>query len=160
MVKPTLITENYRVGIYVRESRDDNEENFETIETQRDLLVDFVSRKRYGEIYRVYIDDNVSGSLFERDGIEQLKADIFAKNINLLVAKDLSRLGRNNAKTLLFLDFLEENGVRVITFDGKYDSAQDNDTVGIETWFNERYVRDISKKIKANLRFKIEEESI
>jgi len=65
-------------------------------------------------------------------------------------------LGRNNAKTLLFLDFLEEYGIRVVTLDGKYDSLKDNDTVGIETWFNERYVRDISRKIRANLRHKIE----
>jgi len=76
--------------------------------------------------------------------------------INLLVLKDLSRLGRNNAKTLLFLDFLEENGVRVVTFDGRYDSLKDNDIVGIETWFNERYILDISRKIRANLRFKIQ----
>ena len=156
MVKSAQITENYRVGIYVRESRDDNEENYETIETQRDLLSDFVTRNNYGEVYRVYIDDNVSGSIFERDGIEQLKSDILAKKVTMLVVKDLSRLGRNNAKTLLFLDYLEEYGVRVITFDGKYDSQKDNDTVGIETWFNERYIRDISKKIRTNLRFKIE----
>jgi DNA invertase Pin-like site-specific DNA recombinase/uncharacterized small protein (DUF1192 family) len=102
------------------------------------------------------MDDNVSGSVFEREGINRLKEDILTGNIDLLLVKDLSRLGRNNAKTLMFLDFLEENGVRVITFDGKYDSHRDNDTVGIETWFNERYVRDISKKIRANLRFKIE----
>jgi len=76
--------------------------------------------------------------------------------IDLLIIKDLSRLGRNNAKTLLFLDFLEEKGVRVITFDGRYDSIRDNDTVGIDTWYNERYVRDISRKIRTNLRFKIQ----
>lgn len=155
-MKPTPNAEKFRIGIYVRESRDDNEENIETIETQRDLLYDFVLRNNLGEVYTVYIDDNVSGSIFERDGIKQLKADILEKKVNMLVAKDLSRLGRNNAKTLLFLDFLEEYGVRVLTFDGKYDSLKDNDTVGIETWFNERYVRDISKKIRTNLRFKIE----
>lgn len=105
---------------------------------------------------RTYIDDNVSGSGFDRKGIEQIKSDISSGVINLLVVKDLSRLGRNNAKTLLFLDYLEENGVRVITYDGRYDSLKDNDTVGIDTWYNERYVRDISKKIRANIRFKIQ----
>ncbi len=144
------------IGIYVRESRDENEENYETLETQRELLIDFVKRNNLGRIVRVYEDDNVSGSGFERRGINQLKRDVLAGNIDFLLIKDLSRLGRNNAKTLLFLDFLEEHGVRVVTFDGRYDSAIDNDTVGIETWFNERYLRDISRKIRANLRFKIE----
>lgn len=146
----------YRVGIYVRESRDDNEEKYETIETQRDLLIDFVKRNGFGEIYSIYIDDNVSGSGFEREGLEKLKEDVVSNRVNLIVLKDLSRLGRNNAKTLLFLDFLEERSVRVLTFDGKYDSMKDNDTVGIETWVNERYIKDISKKIRTNLRFKIE----
>lgn len=145
-----------KVGIYVRESRDENEENYETIETQRDLLIDYVKKNKLGEIKRVYIDDNVSGAGFERKGIEELKRDVSRGEIDLLIIKDLSRLGRNNAKTLLFLDFLEEKGVRVITFDGRYDSIRDNDTVGIDTWYNERYVRDISRKIRTNLRFKIQ----
>jgi site-specific DNA recombinase len=146
----------YKIGIYVRESRDDNEENYDTIETQRDLLLDYVKKNQYGEVVRIYIDDNESGSIFERKGIDLLTLDVKQHFISMLVLKDLSRLGRNNAKTLLFLDFLEENSIRVITFDGRYDSLRDNDTVGIDTWYNERYVRDISKKIRANLRFKIE----
>ncbi len=145
----------YKVAIYVRESRDDNEENYETIETQKGLLIDFAEKNKLGNIVEVYIDDNVSGSMFERKGIEKLKSDIMSHRVDLLLLKDLSRLGRNNAKTLMFLDFLEECGVRVLTYDGRYDSIKDNDTVGIETWFNERYIRDISRKIRANLKFKI-----
>jgi len=105
-----------------------------------------VKKNGLGEIKSIYIDDNVSGSGFERRGIYELKRDVMEGKINLLVLKDLSRLGRNNAKTLLFLDFLEENGVRVVTFDGRYDSLKDNDIVGIETWFNERYILDIQEK--------------
>lgn len=146
----------YRIGIYVRESRDENGENYETIETQRDLLIDFVARRRIGRVVAVYIDDNASGTGFEREGLLQLQQDCRSGAVDLLLLKDLSRLGRNNAKTLLFLDFLEECGVRVITYDGRYDSCKDNDMVGIETWFNERYAKDISRKIRTNLRFKIQ----
>lgn len=145
-----------KIGIYVRESRDDFGENYETIEVQRDLLVDYVKKNNLGEIKSIYIDDNVSGAGFERNGIDELKNDIRNAKIDLLILKDLSRLGRNNAKTLLFLDYLEEYGIRVITFDGRYDSLKDNETVGIDTWFNERYIRDISKKIRTNIRYKIE----
>ena len=52
---------DYRIAIYVRESRDEDGENFETIETQRDLLIDFVSRNNLGNIHKIYMDDNVSG---------------------------------------------------------------------------------------------------
>lgn len=131
---------SYKVGIYVRESRDDNEENSDTIETQRELLIDHASKNVPGSINGIYEDDNVSGSAFERPGLDRLKGDVLAGRVDLLLIKDLSRLGRNNAKTLLFIDFLEENGVRIITSDGRYDSLRDNDTAGLETWFNEWYV--------------------
>lgn len=147
---------NNRIGIYVRESRDDFGENYETIENQRDLLLHYVEAQKLGCVYAVYTDDNVSGSAFERKGLSRLKDDVRSGKINLLLLKDLSRLGRNNAKTLQFIDFLEEHGVRIMSSDGRYDSLKDNDTVGIETWINERYIRDISRKIRSCLRFKIQ----
>ncbi len=144
------------IGIYVRISRDDYGENIETIENQRQMLLDFTDKNQLGDVYSVYTDDNVSGSAFERRGLARLKEDVLNGRVNLLLLKDLSRLGRNNAKTLQWIDFLEEYGVRILTADGRYDSLLDNETVGIETWVNERYIRDISRKIRSCLRFKIE----
>lgn len=144
------------IGIYVRISRDDNGENFETVENQREMLLDYAIKKQLGQIAAVYTDDNVSGSAFERRGLTRLKEDVLKRRIQLLLLKDLSRLGRNNAKTLQLIDFLEEYGIRILTADGRYDTLVDNDMVGIETWANERYVRDISRKIRSSLRFKIE----
>jgi len=144
------------IGIYLRQSRDDNGENIETIENQRDMLIEYAKNHLSGDIYDVYMDDNVSGSSFERKGLKKLKRDVSDGKISVLLLKDLSRLGRNNAKTLQFLDFLEENGIRIVCSDGRYDSIRDSDTVGIETWVNERYVRDLSRKIRASLHFKIQ----
>lgn len=143
------------IGIYVRESRDENEENIETIETQKGLLLSYAMANKLGAVYKIYIDDNVSGTTFERPGIKELEQDILEGHITIVLVKDLSRLGRNNAKTLVFLDFLEEHGVRVISSDGRFDSNVDGDLVGIETWFNERYAKDISRKIRSNLKQKI-----
>jgi len=143
------------VGIYVRESRDENEENIETIETQKSLLLTYARDKKIGKVYKIYTDDNFSGTTYDRPGIKELERDVIDGYINILLIKDLSRLGRNNAKTLIFLDFLEEHGVRVISSDGRFDSNTDGDLVGIETWFNERYAKDISRKIRSNLKHKI-----
>ena len=142
------------IAIYARQSKDEDNKNIETINTQISLLKDYASA-HFKALYREYVDDNVSGVTFERKGLQQLKDDISKGLIDILLVKDLSRLGRNNAKTLLFLDYLEENNVRLITIDGRYDSQKDNDTVGIDTWYNERYAKDISKKIRANINFKI-----
>ncbi len=149
------IKNNYKIAVYTRESRDEDGENYETIETQKELLIDFANQRNLGEIAKVYVDDNVSGSGFDRVGLNELKVDIENKQVDLILIKDLSRLGRNNAQTLLFLDYLEERRIRVISSDGRYDSEKDNETVGIDTWYNERYIKDISKKIRANLIHKI-----
>lgn len=149
-------TGNNHIGIYVRISRDDNGENFETVENQREMLLDYAVKKQLGEVIAVYTDDNVSGSAFDRRGLTRLKKDVLEGRIQLLLLKDLSRLGRNNAKTLQWIDFLEEYGIRILTADSRYDSMVDNDMLGIETWANERFVRDISRKIRSCLRFKIE----
>lgn len=93
LIRKDEVLESYKAGIYVRESRDDNEENYETIETQRDLLIDYVEKNGLGEVTGIYIDDNVSGSGFERKGIYELRRDVLEGRINLLVLKDLSRLG-------------------------------------------------------------------
>ena len=63
--------------------------------------------------------------------------------------KDFSRLGRHNAKVLLLLDEFQERGKHLVVIDDNYDSMDSSDdTIGIKTWFNERYVKDTSKKIK------------
>jgi DNA invertase Pin-like site-specific DNA recombinase len=72
--------------------------------------------------------------------------------IDRVFVKDFSRLGRHNAKVLLLLDAFQERGKQLIVIDDNYDSMQgEDDTIGIKTWYNERYVKDTSKKIKRAL---------
>ena len=71
------------------------------------------------------------------------------RDIDTVYVKDFSRLGRHNAKVLLLLDEFQERGKHLIVIDDHYDSMDSNDdTIGIKTWFNERYIKDTSKKIK------------
>lgn len=68
---------------------------------------------------------------------------------SLLTQGDFSRLGRHNARVLLLLDEFKEQGKHLIVIDDHFDSLDSSDdTVGIKTWFNERYVKDTSRKIK------------
>ncbi len=70
--------------------------------------------------------------------------------LDVLVVKDLSRIGRHNAKILLFMEDIEDKGVKILLKSGN----NDENLRGIETWYNELYVRDISKKTKDALRTK------
>jgi len=106
--------------------------------------------------YKLYLDSNETGTSFDRPGLLRLIDDIKRKLIHKVVVKDLSRLGRNNGETLTFLDFLKENQVQLISIGDNYDSFTDDDEIiGIRTWVNEHYSRDISKKVRANLKKKM-----
>ncbi|MCD8082646.1 MAG: recombinase family protein, partial [Clostridiales bacterium] len=99
-------------------------------------------------IDRWYEDDGISGYIFDRPGFQQLMEDL-DKDIDAVYVKDFSRLGRHNAKVLLLLDEFQERGKHLIVIDDNYDSTDSSDdTIGIKTWFNERYVKDTSRKIK------------
>ena len=132
---------------YVRLSRDDDHKNYVSIENQKLIINQYAAV--HGEVIdRWYEDDGVSGYIFDRPGFQQMMADL-DKDIDTVYVKDFSRLGRHNAKVLLLLDEFQERGKHLIVIDDNYDSMDSSDdTIGIKTWFNERYVKDTSKKIK------------
>ncbi|WP_432409463.1 recombinase family protein [Wukongibacter sp. M2B1] len=139
-----------RVLIYCRESRDDNMENYERIETQRDLLLGYCEKKGYTNIVEIIMHDNMTGTDFTR--LSNIKDMIVRGEIDLILMKDSSRLGRNQYEALGFIQFLEEHGVEIEFYERKYDP----ELFPLEAYFHERRVRDDSEKIKATLRGKME----
>jgi site-specific DNA recombinase len=136
---------------YVRLSRDDDKKNYVSIENQK-LIINQFAANMNTVIDRWYEDDGFSGYSFNRPGFKQLLSDL-DKDVDVVIAKDLSRIGRHNAKVLLLLDDFKEHDKRLIIIDDDYDSIEDeDDIIGIKTWYNERYVKDVSKKIKRVLR--------
>lgn len=132
---------------YVRLSRDDDKRNYTSIENQK-LIINQYAAEHGSVIDRWYEDDGVSGYIFDRPGFGQLMADL-DRDIDTVYVKDFSRLGRHNAKVLLLLDEFQERGKHLIVIDDNYDSMDSSDdTIGIKTWFNERYIKDTSKKIR------------
>lgn len=132
---------------YVRLSRDDDKRNYTSIENQK-LIIKQYAAEHGSVIDRWYEDDGVSGYIFDRPGFGQLMADL-DRDIDTVYVKDFSRLGRHNAKVLLLLDEFQERGKHLIVIDDNYDSMDSSDdTIGIKTWFNERYIKDTSKKIR------------
>ncbi len=140
-----------RVVIYCRESRDDYGENYERIETQRDLLVKYCKSHGYTNIVDIIMDDDKSGTDFSR--FDDIRERARNKQIDVIVFKNSARLGRNQKEALDFVEYLEEQGVEIIFEDEQYNEEM----FGLYAWFNERRARDDSKSIRRNLRHKIEE---
>ncbi len=146
--------EEKRVVVYCRESRDDYGENYERIETQRDLLVKYCKGHGYTNIIDIIMDDDKSGTDFSR--FDDIRERAKNKEIDVIVFKNSARLGRNQKEALDFVEYLEEQGVEIIFEDEQYNEEM----FGLYAWFNERRARDDSKNIRRNLRHKIEETAL
>lgn len=145
---------------YVRISRDEDKENYESIINQKNVITDYAALNNYS-LQRIYEDDNVSGYTFDRPALNSLIRDMEEGKIDIVIAKDLSRIGRHNALTLLFIEQIRKLDKRLILINegnGGYDTSKDSDDIiGIKTWYNELYVKDISRKIKSHLKIKQKE---
>ena len=143
-----------RVWIYARLSNDDDQE-MNSLLNQQEISHGFAEQHGYTIVGQSF-DDNVSGMKFNRRGLDELTAAVDADKIDAVIVKDLSRLGRHRTQTALFIDYLREHQVRVISATEGIDTFRDEDDliIGIRGLMNDYYVRDISKKIRAGYRQK------
>lgn len=143
---------NCIVGIYCRLSKDDERQGESvSIGTQKAILKDFCERSGY-EVYNYYIDDGFSGTNFERPGFQRLLSDIDNGEINMVITKDLSRLGRDYIMIGYYSEiYFPSHGIRYIALSDNFDSNNvENDIAPFKNILNDMYARDISRKIKAS----------
>ena len=143
-----------KAWLYYRLSRDEDAE-MNSLQNQRQILVDYAEQNGY-EITGESFDDNVSGMTFERKGLHQIELAVEDGKVNVLLVKDLSRLGRHRTRTALFIDYLRENNVRVYSVTEGIDSSNENDDmiIGFKQLVNDFYAKDIGKKVRAGIRQK------
>ena len=144
--------ENYSVGIYARLSRDDERTGESvSIENQKEMLTRYVQEQGW-ILYSYYCDDGVSGTTFDRPGFNRLVQDATDKKINLVLCKDLSRLGRDYIEAGKYTDFIFPSlGCRFIALNDGVDTIRKNNEmlVILKNVMNDLYARDTSNKIKA-----------
>lgn len=137
---------------YARLSRDDLRKKYTSIENQKDIIKKYAKSQNM-VVDKIYEDDGYSGYTMDRPDFNEIMHLVDENLVDVLLVKDLSRLGRHNGGVLLVLERLRKHSVRVIMIDDNYDSdVDDDDIVGIKTWYNERYVKDGSKKVRNALK--------
>ena len=122
---------------------------------QQEICQAFAEQHGYTIVGQSF-DDNVSGMNFDRRGLDELMAAVDADKIDAVIVKDLSRLGRHRIQTALFIDYLREHQVRVISATEGVDTFRDEDDliIGVRGLMNDYYAKDIGKKIRAGYRQK------
>lgn len=145
---------DYKVAMYIRLSKEDEDkkEESESVTNQRSLINGFIKENRLNLI-ETYIDDGISGTTFNRPSFNRLVEDINNKKINMVITKDLSRLGRDYIQTGYYLEkFFPEKRVRYISLLDGIDTgieSSTNDITPFRAIMNDMYAKDISKKIRS-----------
>lgn len=144
---------DYHVALYIRLSKEDeNEGPSGSVTNQQSLLHAFVREHRL-DVYDTYIDDGWSGTSFDRPGFQRMLRDIEAGKVNMVITKDLSRLGRDYIMTGHYMErYFPEKRVRYISLLDGVDTGVEssaNDITPFRAIMNDMYAKDISKKIKS-----------
>ncbi|MFB9753311.1 recombinase family protein [Paenibacillus hodogayensis] len=117
-------TQQTRTAIYCRLSRDDEQSGESmSIENQRILLRRYAKEHSF-EVVEVYTDDGWSGTNFDRPDFQRMKRDLESGGIDIVLVKDLSRLGRNQIETSLCIQvFFPEHQVRFVAVSENIDTS-------------------------------------
>lgn len=147
----SIPTNYWKVASYMRLSKEDYANDMgsdsSSIKNQRIIL-----RKHAKEnglfIVKEFVDDGYSGTNFDRPGFQELLKAIQRKEINCVITKDLSRLGRNHLEVGYYIEtFFPENRIRYIAVNDQYDSMNgDSDIVPFMNIINEMTAKQTSKK--------------
>jgi DNA invertase Pin-like site-specific DNA recombinase len=140
-----------RTAIYCRLSKDDEQiGDSVSIETQKMLLSGYCINQDF-EIVDTYIDDGFSGLNFNRPSFRRMINDIEDGKIDIVVTKDLSRLGRDYIQTGYYIDvYFSTKHIRYIAVNDGIDTLlNNNDIAPFKNILNDMYAKDLSRKVKS-----------
>ena len=132
----------------------------ESIINQKEFLTKYVSKQKNWILTDIYIDDGFTGTNFNRPSFIKLKKDIEQGKIDMVITKDLSRLGRDYIDTGYYLEkYFPSKNVRYISVNDGIDTFSKNSNNDIGPFMsvvNDMYAKDISKKVRTVKRTKAE----
>ena len=152
----------WTAGLYIRLSQEDldigkNKKESNSITSQKELLQEFVDEQDDIEIFETYVDDGFTGTDFNRPGFQRLLEDMRKGNINCVLVKDLSRLGRNYIEVGNYIEqIFPLFNIRFIAINDSVDSFKNPTStntilVPFKNLINDEYCRDTSIKIRSAL---------
>ena len=154
----------WRVGLYIRLSREDGRTESLSVQNQRKILMDYLKEEFQGpwELEEIFVDDGLTGTDDSRESFQRMIAAVKEGAINCVVCKTLSRAFRNYADQGYFLEeFFPRYRTRFISVGNpRVDSFLDPEAVqmGLEIpingILNDRYAAKTSADVRRTLDMK------
>ena len=152
----------WSVALYIRLSQEDadngtDKQESNSVTSQKILLNEFIEEYDDLIVYDTYIDDGFTGTDFNRPSFQRLLEDMRNGNINCVIVKDLSRLGRNYIEVGNYIEqVFPLFNIRFIAINDSVDSFKNPSStntilVPFKNLINDEYCRDTSIKIRTSL---------
>jgi len=147
--------------MYLRLSKDDDSKTeSESIKNQKIFLNEYITKHSNWFLVDTYIDDGYTGTNFNRPDFIRLINDVNNGKINLVITKDLSRLGRDYIQVGYYTEnYFPARNIRYIAVNDGVDTfskTSNNDIGPFLAVVNDMYAKDISKKVRTVKRTKAE----
>ena len=150
-------TEGKITALYERLSRDDEQVgDSNSIVNQKKYLESYAQQQGFQNCVH-YTDDVYSGGNFDRPAWKRLMNDIEEGRVSTVLAKDMSRIGRDYLQTGFYTEvFFRQHGIRFIAIANNVDSSDQNSNefAPFLNIMNEWYLRDLSRKQRTAIRIK------
>ena len=152
-----LISQDAGTDAFPKEDIDKGYDESESIKNQRTLLTKYVENLEGSyELIDIYIDQGFTGTNFNRPDFQRMIKDINLGKINMVITKDLSRLGRDYIETGEYIEkWFPEKNVRYVSITDGIDTFANNngnnDIAPFKSILNDMYSKDLSKKIRTAL---------
>ncbi len=134
---------------YARLSREEATANLSaSIGNQMQYLRDYCASSQI-VLLDIFVDDGYSGSNFDRPGFKKLIAALESGKANMVITKDLSRLGRDMRESSYYAEeYFPEHGIVYLGLGDNFSSANSNPFAPLQFAVNEVMLRQTSQKIK------------
>ena len=142
---------------YLRLSNEEAQGGESSSITNQRMIVQNYCKQNNITLVREFVDDGYSGGNFNRPGFKEMLKQLEQGKANLVITKDLSRLGRDMREASYYAEqFFPEHGIQYIAIADNFDTEHDNIMAPFLFAMNEVYLRDGSRKVKDVLRSKRE----
>ena len=142
---------------YLRLSNEEAQSGESASITNQRIIVENYCNQHGITLLREFVDDGYSGGNFDRPAFREMLSQIALGKANMVITKDLSRLGRDMREASYYAEqFFPEHGIRYIAIADNFDTEKENIMAPFLFAMNEVYLRDGSRKVKDVLKNKRE----
>lgn len=140
-----------KAAIYIRVSTN-KEEQKQSLENQKELFMNLLSEKGW-DLYDIYLDVQSGTKTKKRPQLKRMIEDAKMKKLDIILAKELSRLARNGQLSYEIKNLAENRGIHILTLDGAIDTLSGNTQMfGLYAWMYEQESQRTSDRVKTALK--------